>query len=137
MAKILVIEDNPTNMKLTCFLLDNIGHKVLTTTDAEAGIALARNENPQLILMDIQLPGMNGFAATTLLKHDSLTAHIPIIAVTALAMKIDREKSLVAGCDDYIAKPLRYKELHEVINKHLTQSTTPASTAAEKKGCAE
>ena len=137
MAKILVIEDNPTNMKLTCFLLDNIGHNVLTTTDAEAGIAVARNENPQLILMDIQLPGMNGFAATTLLKQDSLTAHIPIIAVTALAMKIDREKSLVAGCDDYIAKPLRYKELHEVINKHLTQSTTPASTAAEKKGCAE
>ena len=106
-------------MKLTCFLLDKIGHEVITTIDAEAGIALARNENPQLILMDIQLPGMNGLAAAELLKKDISTAHIPIIAVTALAMKMDREKSLMAGCADYIAKPLRYKELHEVISKHV------------------
>ena len=134
MAKILVIEDNPTNMKLTCFLLDNLGHKVFTAIDAETGIAIARHERPQLILMDIQLPGMNGLAATALLKKDSSTAHIPIIAVTALAMKIDQEKSLMAGCDDYIAKPLRYKELHAVINKYLMQNKNSSLIDIHKKG---
>ena len=119
MAKILVIEDSPTNMKLTCFLLQKFGHTVLNAVDAEAGLALARKEQPDLILMDIQLPGMDGLTATALLKQDSTTAAIPIIALTALAMKIDYEKSLTAGCDAYISKPLRYKELHAVVNQHL------------------
>ena len=119
MAKILVIEDSPTNMKLTCFLLHKFGHTVLNAVDAEAGLALARKEKPDLILMDIQLPGMDGLTATALLKKDSTTAAIPIIALTALAMKIDHEKSLSAGCDAYISKPLRYKELIAMINTYL------------------
>ena len=121
MAKILVIEDSPTNMKLTCFLLLNFGHSVLNAVDAEAGLAIARNEQPDLILMDIQLPGMDGLTATALLKEDSTTAAIPIIALTALAMKIDHQKSLTAGCDAYIAKPLRYKELNEIIDNYLAK----------------
>ena len=119
MAKILVIEDSPINMKLTCFLLQKFGHTVLDAVDAELGLARARKEQPDLILMDIQLPGMDGLTATALLKQDSTTAAIPIIALTALAMKIDHEKSLTAGCDAYIAKPLRYKELNAMINNFL------------------
>jgi len=111
MAKVLIIEDNPANMKLTSLLMRHAGHAVLCAVDAEHGITLARAERPDLILMDIQLPGMDGFAATALLKRDPATAMIPIIALTSMAMKEDREKSEVAGCDGYIAKPLRYREL--------------------------
>jgi two-component system cell cycle response regulator DivK len=116
MAKILVIEDNPANMKLTSLLLRHAEHTVLCAVDAETGVASARSEHPDLILMDIQLPGMDGLAATTLLKQDPATAAIPVIALTALAMKADEQKSHVAGCDAYIAKPLRYRELYATID---------------------
>ena len=119
MATVLVIEDNPANMKLACLLLRNAGHKALSAADAEAGLTLARAERPDLILMDIQLPGMDGLAATALLKQDPLTAAIPVIALTAMAMKEDREKTKVAGCDAYIAKPLRYQELYAAIDALL------------------
>ena len=119
MARILVIEDNPANMKLALLLLRNAGHSVLTAIDAESGLALARAECPDLILMDIQLPGMDGLAATVLLKQDPSTAAIPVIALTALAMKADQEKTQAAGCDAYIAKPLRYQELYGVMDKLL------------------
>ena len=119
MAKILIIEDNPTNMKLASLLLRNAGHTILCAVDAETGLTLARADQPDLILMDIQLPGMDGLAATSLLKQDPVTAAIPVIAVTALAMKADREKSQAAGCDAYIAKPLRYKELYVVVDTLL------------------
>src|ERR1700719_2887869 len=110
MATILVIEDNPTNMTLAVFLLQSVGHAVLSATDAEAGLTLARQEQPDLILMDIQLPGMDGLAATLLLKGDDATRRIPVIALTALAMKGDEERIRAAGCDGYIAKPTRYEE---------------------------
>lgn len=133
MAKILVIEDNPANMKLACLLLDSAGHEVLRAVDAEHGLTLARAEQPALILMDIQLPGMDGLAATALLKQDVVTAAIPVIALTAMAMKEDREKTTAAGCDAYIAKPLRYQELYAVIDSLLLRakplaagSTTPS-----------
>ena len=93
--------------------------------DAETGLTLARAERPDLILMDIQLPGMDGLAATALLKHDPATATIPVIALTAMAMKDDREKSRVAGCDAYIAKPLRYRELYEAIDRLLEPPDSP------------
>ena len=125
MANILVIEDNPANMKLACLLLRNAGHEVLCAVDAETGLTMARDERPELILMDIQLPGMDGLAATALLKRDPLTAHIPVIALTAMAMKEDREKTRLAGCDAYIIKPLRYKELYQVIDTLLQQSIRP------------
>jgi two-component system cell cycle response regulator DivK len=121
MARVLVVEDNAANMKLTALLLRNVGHTVLSATDAESGITMARAERPDLIVMDIQLPGMDGLAATALLKRDSATARIPIIALTAMAMKADEEKSQIAGCDAYIAKPLRYRELYAAIDSLLDE----------------
>jgi len=119
MASILVIEDNPANMKLACLLLRKANHTVLCAVDAETGLMLARADQPDLILMDIQLPGMDGLAATALLKRDPVTAGIPVIALTAMAMKEDQEKTQVAGCDAYIAKPLRYQELYAAIDTLL------------------
>jgi len=123
MATILIIEDNRANMKLASLLLTNAGHSVLCAVDAENGMMLARSHHPDLILMDIQLPGMDGLAATALLKQDPATAGIPIIALTALAMKEDEQKSQVAGCDAYIAKPLRYKELYAAIDTLLPEQS--------------
>ncbi|MDB6062546.1 MAG: response regulator receiver protein [Verrucomicrobiaceae bacterium] len=125
MAKILVIEDNAANMKLASLLLNNAGHYVLSAIDAETGLTLARSRQPDLILMDIQLPGIDGLAATALLKQDPLTASIPVIALTAMAMKADQEKSQIAGCDAYIAKPLRYRELYRAIDILLLKEKTP------------
>ena len=121
MATILIIEDNAANMKLATLLLNNAGHTPLCAMDAESGLTLARTGHPDLILMDIQLPGMDGLTATALLKGDPATAGIPIIALTAMAMKADREKSLHAGCDDYMAKPLRYSELYAAIDRLLAR----------------
>ncbi|HUE93051.1 response regulator [Pseudomonas sp.] len=126
MASILVIEDNPANMKLASLLIRSAGHRVLGATDAEAGLLLARADPPDLILMDIQLPGMDGLAATAMLKQDPLTVAIPVIALTAMAMKEDQEKSRLAGCDAYISKPLRYLELYTVIDRLLAKRTLPA-----------
>ena len=127
MAHILIIEDNAANMKLASLLLKNVGHTILCAGDAETGLTLARSGQPDLILMDIQLPGMDGLAATAILKQDPITADIPVIALTALAMKADQEKSQIAGCDDYIAKPLRYKELYAAIDLQLAKSKRPAT----------
>ena len=130
MADILIVEDNEANMRLARLLLVNAGHTVLWAADAEIGLTLARERQPALILMDIQLPGMDGLAATRLLKQDPGTAHIPVIALTAMAMKEDREKTRLAGCDAYIIKPLRYKELYQVIDtllqkQHHTSHMSP------------
>jgi two-component system cell cycle response regulator DivK len=121
MAKILIVEDNEANLKLTSLLMHHAGHTVLSAADAETGLTLARSEQPDLILMDVQLPGMDGFAATALLKQDPSTAAIPIIALTSMAMKTDQEKSRVVGCDGYIAKPLRYKELYAAVDALLSR----------------
>ncbi|NWA93090.1 response regulator [Pseudomonas sp. D8002] len=127
MAEILIVEDNEANMRLARVLLVNAGHSVLWAADAETGLTLAREKQPALILMDIQLPGMDGLAATSLLKQDPHTAHIPVIALTAMAMKEDRDKTLRAGCDAYIIKPLRYKELYQVIDTLLQKNITPST----------
>ena len=119
MAKILVVEDNPTNMKLTVLLLERAGHTVVGALDAEAGLASVRDEKPDLILMDVQLPGMDGLAATAQLKRDDATRAIPVIALTALAMKGDEERIRAAGCDGYIAKPLDYRTFLATISAHL------------------
>ncbi|NDK38984.1 response regulator [Pseudoxanthomonas gei] len=131
MSKVLVIEDNPANMKLA-LLLRNAGHSVLCAADAENGLMLARAERPDLILMDIQLPGMDGLAATALLKQDPATSAIPVLALTAMAMKSDRERIRVAGCDGYIAKPLRYQELYAAIDGLLSAMPRLADKAGPR-----
>ncbi len=119
MATVLLVEDNPANMKLGRLLLESMGHTVVGATDAEAALLLARDSQPDLILMDIQLPGMDGLAAVKVLKHDQGTRTIPVIALTALAMKGDEERIRVAGCDGYIAKPIRYQEFLATVASHL------------------
>ena len=125
MARVLVVEDNASNMTLATFLLKSAGHTVLGATDAEAGLAMARAEQPELILMDIQLPGMDGLEATALLKADPATRAIPVIALTALAMKGDEERIRTAGCDGYIAKPIAYREFLTTVGTFLLPRVTP------------
>ena len=122
MARILVVEDNAATMKLTTILLQNSGHTVLCALDAEIGLTLARTAQPDLILMDILLPGMDGLAATALLKADPATAAIPVIALAAMLTKDDKNKAILAGCDAYIAKPLRFRELYAAIDKLLAEA---------------
>jgi two-component system cell cycle response regulator DivK len=122
MTTVLVVEDNPANMTLAKFLLESAGHSVLCAVDAEAGLTLARDEQPDLILMDIQLPGMDGLEATAILKRDDATRAIPVIALTALAMKGDEERIRAAGCDGYVAKPLAYREFLATITALLART---------------
>ena len=122
MATVLIIEDNPTNMTLAVFLLQSVGHTVLSAMDAEVGLTLAREEQPDLILMDIQLPGIDGLEATALLKQDEATRAIPVVALTALAMKGDEQRIRAAGCDGYIAKPMRYQEFLVTIATQLARA---------------
>ena len=122
MARILVVEDNGDNMFLTVMLLESAGHTVLSATDAEAGLTMARAELPDLILMDIQLPGMDGLEATTLLKQDAATRVVPVIALTALAMKGDEERIRAAGCDGYIAKPIGIQDFLVSVAGHLART---------------
>ncbi len=131
MARILIIEDNPANLRLATLLLTEGGHQVLSASDAETGLAMAREALPDLVLMDIQLPGMDGLAATAILKAEPATAGIPVIALTALAMREDRERSRQAGCDAYIAKPLRYRELYATIDRFLVPAATDAPAVAD------
>jgi two-component system cell cycle response regulator DivK len=121
-ATVLVVEDNPANMTLAVFLLKSVGHSVLSAVNAEVGLTMAREAQPNLILMDIQLPGMDGLEATALLKQDGATRGIPVIALTALAMKGDEERIRAAGCDGYIPKPIRYQEFLVAIAGHLSRA---------------
>jgi two-component system, cell cycle response regulator DivK len=106
---VLLVEDNPANTKLATMLLERAGYRVLHAEYALDGIALAREHMPQLALMDIQLPGMDGLEATRALKADPATRRIPVVALTAFAMKEDERRIRAAGCDGYIAKPIDYK----------------------------
>jgi len=110
MARILIVEDNPTNMKLAVLVLSSAGHQVLQATTAQEGVSAAMRERPDVVLMDMQLPDMDGIEATRILKAAPETASIPVVAVTASAMKGDKERVL-AVCDRYIEKPIDYKRL--------------------------
>jgi two-component system cell cycle response regulator DivK len=125
MGRVLVIEDNASNMTLATFLLKSVGHSVLSANDAEAGLTVARAERPDLILMDIQLPGMDGLQATAQLKADLATATIPVIALTALAMKGDEDRIRAAGCDGYIAKPMAYQHFLATVAMFLSPAPQP------------
>ena len=127
MARILVVEDHPDNMTLTVLLLRSAGHTVLSAVDAEAGLTLARDELPDLILMDVQLPGMDGLEATAILRLDPLTRAIPVIALTALAMKGDEARIRAAGCNGYIAKPMAIHEFLAAVADQLLRGMEPAT----------
>jgi two-component system cell cycle response regulator DivK len=116
---ILIVEDNYMNLKLIRDVLQNKGYETLEAETGEAGIELARERPPDLILMDVNLPQMNGHAAMKILNTDASTRQIPIIAVTSSAMKGDREKLLSAGFDGYISKPLDIKELLRVVASYV------------------
>jgi two-component system, cell cycle response regulator DivK len=108
---VLIVEDNPRNLKLVRDVLNHVGYRTVEAGTAEHGLALARSERPGLVLMDIQLPGMDGVEALGRLRADPRTAGIPVLAVTAFAMEADRERLLAAGFDGYLEKPLDVREL--------------------------
>ena len=129
MAKLLIIDDTENNRVLLSRRLKPRGHEILLAEDAEQGIALAREHQPQLILMDVGLPGMDGWQATRTLKSDVATAGIAIIALTAHAMSGDRDKALAAGCDEYESKPIDFAALFTKVDALLAQRPG-AGTAA-------
>jgi two-component system cell cycle response regulator DivK len=107
---ILIIEDNARNLKLARDILNHVGYRTLEAENAEDGLALARVQRPHLVLMDVQLPGMDGVEALDRLRTDPLTADIPVVALTAFAMKDDRDRLLAVGFDAYLEKPLNVRE---------------------------
>jgi two-component system, cell cycle response regulator DivK len=117
--RILVIEDNPDNRILIGDVLTSLDYEVLQAVDGENGIEIAAKEIPDLILMDLSLPRMDGWTATQQIKANTALSHIPIIALTAHAMVGDREKALHAGCDDYISKPIDLRELSSKLKHFL------------------
>ena len=127
MAKILIIEDNEMNLTLVQFLLQRSGYTIRSARDAEAGLTLAAECQPDLILMDIHLPGMDGLDATKRLKRESATQAIPVVALTALAMTGDEARIRAAGCDGYIAKPIDYRKFLETVALHLASAAAHVS----------
>lgn len=120
MATILIVEDNPMNMKLTSVILKAAGYTILQAEDGETAIDLAQKNIPDLILMDVQMAGMDGLSATRFLKQNRETAAIPVIALTAFAMRGDEEKILAAGCDGYIPKPFQRDSLLTAVATKLS-----------------
>lgn len=114
---VLVVEDNELNMKLFCDLLEAHGYKTIQTKDGMAALALAREHRPALILMDIQLPEVSGLEVTKWIKDDEDLRHIPVVAVTAFAMKGDEQKIRDGGCEDYIAKPISVMKFIETVKQ--------------------
>ena len=129
-STILVVDDNPVNLKLAKVLLVSSGYQVATADDAEKALAAIKQYLPRLILMDVQLPGMDGLELTRRLKADPATRSIIIVAVTAYAMMGDRQRALDAGCDGYVAKPLDTRALPGVLAQFLGETARPEGTAA-------
>lgn len=119
MNKILLVEDNERNLKLFKRIIDSLVHQVLTARDGEEGVRLAKENTPNLILMDIQIPVMSGSEALRILRADPTTKDIPVIALTSYAMRGDKERFLCEGFDDYISKPINTKKFIEIVKKHI------------------
>ncbi len=119
-SRILVVEDNPDNMILICDILTSLNYTVLKAVDGEEGVAMAEAECPDLILMDLSLPRLDGWNATRQIKENAKLEHIPIIALTAHALIGDRERALAAGCDDYLSKPINFRALANKLDMHLS-----------------
>ena len=118
-APILIVDDNPVNLKLARVLLEGAGHEIRTAADAEEALEVLKTWRPELILMDLQLPGMDGLSLTRQLKADPDTRGIVIVALTAYAMKGDDEKAYASGCAGYITKPLDTRTFAETVARHL------------------
>ncbi len=119
--KILIVEDNPQNVRLIEMTLKSKNYTLLKATDGEEALDMATRERPDLIIMDLRLPKMNGLEVTRKLRENPTFSHTPVIGVTAYAMKGDREKVLESGCDAYLSKPINTRELPEVVAKMLSQ----------------
>ena len=119
MARILIIEDNENNLYLQTFILQKNGHEIIQASSGEAGIARAAQELPDLILLDIQLPGMDGYAVAEALRKNPAILNIPIVAVNSYAMTGDRERILAAGCTSYIEKPINPDTFHAEVAQFL------------------
>lgn len=119
MKKVLVIEDNENNLYLMRFILNKLGHTVLEARDGAAGVDLAAASIPDLILMDIQLPILDGYAATRQIRENEVLKDIPIIAVTSYAMVGDKEKAMEAGCTSYIEKPIHPESFIQALAQYL------------------
>lgn len=117
MKKILVVEDTNDNLEILQLVLEREGYAVLVATDGLKGVAMAKSEKPDLVLMDIRIPEIDGYEATRRIKADPVTAAIPVIAVTSYAMSGDRKKSMDAGCNDYITKPYLPPDLIAMVRK--------------------
>jgi CheY-like chemotaxis protein len=124
-AKILMVDDNPGNMKLLSFILTKQGYDVRIAGDAEQALSVLKEFRPRLILMDVQLPGMDGLELTRRLKADPDYAEIVIIAVTASAMKGDEQEALAAGCDGYITKPIDTRLMPVLVARYLETARQP------------
>jgi CheY-like chemotaxis protein len=118
-GRILVVDDNPVNLKLVSVLLESEGHDVSRAVDAIEAQEVIRTNKPELVLMDIALPGMDGLTLTRLLKEDEATQDLIVIALTAFAMKGDEARARQAGCDGYITKPIDVRSLPGLISEHL------------------
>jgi two-component system cell cycle response regulator DivK len=117
--KILIVEDNPTNMRLIRMLLSNKGYSLLEATDGEEALAVARKGRPDLVVMDIQLPKMDGLEVTRRLRQTPEFRQTPIVAFTASAMEGDRERIIASGCDEYISKPVNTHRFLQLVAKML------------------
>lgn len=118
-TRILVVDDNPANLRLLTCLLSSKGYEVLSAVDAKETLKACQEQRPQLVLLDIQLPGMSGLEVIRLLKSDPATREIIIVAVTAYAMKGDKEKAQQAGCDGYVTKPIDTRALPHLVEDLL------------------
>ena len=125
MPKILYVEDNDDNVFVIRGRLARLGFEMVVAVDGEQGVAMAETEAPDLILMDLRLPGLDGWEATRRLKAEPETKAIPVIALSAYAMAGDREKALAAGCDDYVTKPVDFAKLLERIQTILARGRKP------------
>jgi CheY-like chemotaxis protein len=129
---ILLVEDNVSNAKLARILLEREGHYVRTAANADEALTALQGFAPRLILMDIQLPGMDGLTLTRKLKSDARTRDIPVVAMTAYAMKGDKAQALAAGCEGYITKPIDTRHFAADVLGHLTQAAARSKAAAEQ-----
>ena len=125
MARILIVDDTPGNMVLTSMILESEGHTLFCAERARDGIDIARRELPDLVLMDVQMPEMDGITAVSILKDDPLTRAIPVAALTACAMSGDRERMLAAGFDSYIEKPIDFVSFVAEIGRLVVPRPAP------------